>query len=136
MPRSVKPISLAILTVCVYGCANQAPTYLPEATTRHVVRTNVRVNPANPPLRLDVYYPAESRRLHEEGVCVVKITVNADASFGDMYLARSTGYPRLDEACLNAFHSGDFLPATEDGVPVTTTAEIPITWKLAAEHKQ
>ena len=95
-----------------------------------MVRTNIRVDPAHPP-KIGENYPPESRLLHEEGVCVVKIVVHADASIGEISLDRSTGYSRLDEACLKAFASGGLLPATENGVPVTATAEIPITWRLS-----
>jgi outer membrane biosynthesis protein TonB len=39
------------------------------------------------------YYPPESRRRHEEGVCVVKITVTAQGDIEDPTLTLSTGTP-------------------------------------------
>jgi TonB family protein len=62
----------------------------------------------------------------------VKLTGTADGTVRDVSLTKSTGYPRLDQACLDAFIHGGLLPATQDGKLVTTTLEIPITWKLAA----
>ena len=93
------------------------------------VRTKVRPDPANP-IHLGENYPAESKRLNEEGVCKVRLTVDADGTVHDVSITQSTGYPRLDEACLEAFVHGGLLPATEDGKPVAATLEIPITWKL------
>jgi TonB family protein len=94
-----------------------------------VVRTKVRADPAHP-VHIGENYPAESKRRHEEGVCKVQLTVTADGAIRDVNLTKSTGFPRLDQACLDAFAHGGLLPATEDGKPVTTTLEIPITWKL------
>ena len=76
------------------------------------------------------YYPAESRRRHEEGVCVVKITVTAEGDIEDPTLTLSTGFPRLDDACLAGFRGQHMKPAMRDGKPATVTAEIPVVWKL------
>ena len=70
---------------------------------------------------------AESKLLHEEGVCKVKLTVTADGTVRDVSLTKSTGYPRLDQACSEAFVHGGLLSATRNGQPITTTLEIPIT---------
>jgi TonB family protein len=100
-----------------------------DAEMHAAVTTKVRPDPAHP-VRLGENYPAESKRRHEEGVCKVKLTVTADGTVNDVTLTKSTGYSRLDQACLEAFVHGGLLPATQNGVPVTTTLEIPITWKL------
>ncbi len=43
----------------------------------------------------------------------------------------SSGFPRLDEACLKAVHGAQMLPATEEGKPIEKTVTIPIVWKLS-----
>lgn len=100
-----------------------------DASTSSVITTKVRADPGHP-LRIGENYPAMSRRLHEEGTCKVKLTVTADGAVRDVSLTLSTGYPRLDQACLDTFIHGGLLPASVDGAPVTTTVEIPTTWKL------
>ena len=115
-----------LVSTTLAGCATQ-----PTEATHTVVTTKVRPDPTHP-VHLGENYPAESRLLHEEGVCKVKLTVTADSIVRDVTLTKSTGYPRLDQACLEAFVHGGLLPATQDGKPVTTTLEIPITWKLDA----
>jgi TonB family protein len=120
---SLVPILVAAV-LC--GCATQ-----PTDVTHNVVMTKVRPDPAHP-VRLGENYPPESKILGEEGVCKVKLTVTADSAVRDVSLTESSGYPRLDQACLEVFVHGGLLPATQDGKPITTTLEIPITWKLAA----
>ena len=71
---------------------------------------------ATPPTQLT--HMPESKRLNEEGLCKVRLTVDADGSVHDVSITQSTGYPRLDEACLEAFVHGGLLPATEDGKPI------------------
>ena len=115
-----------LLSIALAGCATP-----PTEVTHAVVMIKVRPDPAHP-VRLGENYPAESKLLREEGVCKVKLTVTADGTVRDVSLTKFTGYPRLDQACLEAFVHGGLLPATQDGKPVTTTLEIPITWKLAA----
>jgi TonB family protein len=99
-------------------------------STPEVVIIKVRADPAHP-VRIGENYPEESKRLHEEGVCKVQLTVTAEGTIRDASLTKSRGYPRLDQACLVAFAHGGLLPATQNGIPMTTTLEIPITWKLA-----
>ena len=116
----------------LFGCAaHTAAAQSPAANSSPDVDKKVRRDPTRE-VRVGVeFYPPESRRLHEQGLCIVKITVHADAGVSDISLTRSTGYPRLDEACLRAFAAGGLLPATEHGIPITSTVEIPITWKLS-----
>jgi protein TonB len=83
------------------------------------------------PLKIgEDYYPDASRRANEEGTCRVKITVAADGRIVDASIDTSSGFPRLDEACLKGVRGQRVLPATEDGQPVELTTIVPITWKL------
>lgn len=93
----------------------------------------VQVDPTHPPQIGAAYYPPESVRLHEEGICNVKVLVAADGTVHDISLTLSTGYAHLDAACLNAFASGGLLPATEEGKPIDKVVEIPIRWNLPPE---
>ena len=90
----------------------------------------IKVDPSNRPRIGQEYYPAESTRLHEEGVCVVKVNVSARGEVHELGLTHSTGFTRLDQACLDAFTSGGLLPATVNGKAVDSTTDYPIIWKL------
>jgi len=100
------------------------------STPPAAVKTNPRLDPAYPPRIGSKYYPKESLLAHEQGRCLVKITIQTDGKTRDASITQSTGFPRLDQACLQALVPGHLIPATEDGRPVEVTREIPIVWTL------
>ena len=79
------------------------------------------------------YYPDASKRANEEGRCVVLITVAVDGRITNESIQTSSGFPRLDEACLKGVHGQRMRPATEEGKPVEKTVSIPIVWKLTGK---
>ena len=83
------------------------------------------------PLKIgEDYYPDASKRASEEGRCIVQMTVAADGRITNESIQQSSGFPRLDDACLKGVHGQRMKPATEDGKPVEKTASMPIVWKL------
>ena len=90
----------------------------------------VKLDPQHP-LRIgEEWYPDASKRVNEEGRCIVQMTVSASGKVVRESIQQSTGFPRLDEACLNAVHGQRMLPAIQHGVPVENTVAMPIAWKL------
>jgi protein TonB len=86
------------------------------------------------PLRIgEDYYPDASKRANEEGRCIVLMTVSVDGRITNESIQTSSGFPRLDEACLKGVHGQRMLPATEEGKPVEKTVSIPIVWKLTGK---
>jgi TonB family protein len=116
--RTAKRLCYALSTL-VLNCAMAGPIITP-----------VTADPNHPPHTGAEYYPTESTRLHEEGTCKVKVTVATDGTAHNITLTQSTGYPRLDAACLIVFTDGGLLPATVDGQPVEKTVEVPIAWRI------
>ena len=104
-----------------------APTAPPPV--QHT-RTPIGQDPKNPLHIGEDYYPDASKRAGEEGRCVVTMTVAADGRITNEAIQQSSGFPRLDEACLKGVHGQHMKPATEDGKPVETTVSLPIQWKL------
>src|SRR5665213_697699 len=95
--------------------------------------TPIRPDPRHP-LRIgEDYYPDASKRANEEGRCIVLMTVSADGRITNESIQTSSGFPRLDEACLKGVHGQHMLPATEEGKPVEKTVSIPIVWKLTGK---
>ena len=80
----------------------------------------------NPPPK----YPAESRKLREEGVVLLKVFVTADGRAGNVQLERSSGYSRLDDAALKAVRRWEFNPARVGPTPVACTVEVPVRFGL------
>jgi protein TonB len=93
--------------------------------------TPPRVDPKHPLKIGEEWYPDASKRAGEEGRCTVQMTVSADGRVTAESIQQSSGFPRLDEACLKAVHGQRMLPATEQGKPIEKTVSIPIAWKLS-----
>jgi periplasmic protein TonB len=108
----------------------QAPAPLVQAAPPPRPDTPPRMDPKHPLKIGEEWYPDASKRANEEGRCVVQMTVAADGRVAAETLQASSGFPRLDDACLKAVHGQRMLPATEDGKPVEKTVSIPIVWKL------
>ena len=111
-----------------------APTIMPLQTPGPAAtptgRTPVKPDP-NHPLRIgEEFYPSESKRPQEEGICVVGFEVDPDGHIRATQLLSASGFPRLNEACLAGFADGRLIPATVDGKPVAAWISIPVTWKL------
>jgi len=101
-----------------------APPAPPKAST------NIKMDPRHPLKIGEDYYPDASKRANEEGKCIVQVTVSATGKIISESIQTSSGFPRLDEACLKGVHGQQVIPATEDGKPVEKTVSIPIVWKL------
>ena len=87
------------------------------------------------PLKIgEDYYPDASKRNNEEGTCRVQLKVAASGMITEATIQQTSGFPRLDEACLKAVKGQRMLPATEDGKPIDTVAVLPITWKLRSDR--
>jgi periplasmic protein TonB len=95
--------------------------------------TAIKQDPKHPLKIGEEYYPDASKRANEEGRCIVLITVSADGRITNESIQTSSGFPRLDEACLKGVHGQRMLPATEEGKPVEKTVSIPIVWKLTGK---
>ena len=80
----------------------------------------------NPPPK----YPAESRKLREQGLVLLKVFVTADGRAGDVQLQRSSGFARLDEAAIRAVRRWEFSPARVGLTAVACAVEVPVRFGL------
>jgi periplasmic protein TonB len=120
----------AITTVTTVQQA--APVVQAPAPAPHL-GTSIKQDPKHPLHIGEEYYPDASKRANEEGRCIVTITVGVDGKISNEAIQTSSGFPRLDEACLKGVHGQRMLAATEDGKPVAKTVTIPIVWKLTGK---
>ena len=75
-------------------------------------------------------YLAESRKLREEGVVLLKVSVTAEGRAADVQLQRSSGFARLDDAALKAVRRWEFNPARSGSTPVACAVEVPVRFGL------
>jgi periplasmic protein TonB len=102
----------------------------PVAVAAVVAGTAPKMDPKHPLKIGEEWYPDASRRAGEEGRCIVTMTVSGDGKVTGESIQTSSGFTRLDDACLKAVHGQRMLPATESGKPVEKTINLPIQWKL------
>lgn len=82
------------------------------------------------PERAAPAYPAQSRRLGESGVVVLRVELSETGNVALARVDRSSGYSRLDEAALSAVRSWRCTPATRNGHPVRAVALQPFNFIL------
>ena len=119
--------AIAVVTQQVQAPVAPVQTAAPPAPK---ASTNIKMDPKHPLKIGEEYYPDASKRANEEGRCTVQVTVAADGRITAESIQTTSGFPRLDEACLKGVHGQRVIAATEDGKPVEKTVSIPIVWKL------
>ncbi len=75
-------------------------------------------------------YPAESRRLGQEGLVILSVDVNREGSAVRIDIKQSTGYPNLDNAAIKAVRRWKFSPAKIGQLAVDSKVEVPIRFQL------
>ena len=80
--------------------------------------------------RVDPVYPAQSRRDGEEGSGVFRVLVDASGHPAEVSVLKSSGFPKLDEAAVNAIHKWMFKAAVQDGKTVQSWTRVQVTFKL------
>jgi protein TonB len=110
----------------------EAPRAAPQAPPRQVQITppSLRVRGDRINAAINACYPSASRRLSEEGRVVATITVGADGKAGEVRVAQSSGFERLDGAAACVIQKLAFNPGKRDGVAVEAQATLPIVFKL------
>jgi periplasmic protein TonB len=110
----------------------QAPTPVAAvaAPVEHTI-IGAKMDPKHPFHIGDEYYPDASKRANEQGRCIVLAHVAANGSILEAEIQTSSGFPRLDDACLKGVKGQKALPGMEDGKPVEGKFAFAIVWRLA-----
>jgi len=108
----------------------QKPVVRPPPPPAAVVRIPPKQDPRRPMPISDDDYPPQSNRLGEEGVTLVRLYVLEDGSIGDVQVAQSSGFARLDEVAVKKLKRWKVKPGTEDGKPVPMWMDLRVVWKI------
>jgi TonB family protein len=75
-------------------------------------------------------YPLMSTTLGEEGNTTLRFTINADGSVSNPVVVKSSGSPRLDEAAIEGVKTWRYVPAMQNGKPVSVPWVATVSWRL------
>jgi periplasmic protein TonB len=76
-------------------------------------------------------YPPAARRAGEEGTVTLKVFVTEGGRAGQVEVAKSSGFPKLDEAAVKEVQRNwRFVPGKEDGNPVSMWHTFAVTFRL------
>ncbi len=75
-------------------------------------------------------YPAEARRLKQQGVAYLHVQVSAEGRPSSVTLSRSSGFPLLDSAAIGAVRHWTFEPGRAGGLPISSSVEVPVRFRL------
>ncbi|WP_051971607.1 energy transducer TonB [Massilia sp. 9096] len=73
-------------------------------------------------------YPHDELAAHHEGTVSMKFLVNVDGTVGASRVERTSGFPALDQAALEALSKCRFTPARKAGQPAQTWQGIQYVW--------
>lgn len=73
-------------------------------------------------------WPRMSQRLGERGLVQVRVLIGADGRARKAEISRSSGYPRLDQASIDAVLGWRYVPGKRGGVPEDMWFVVPIRW--------
>jgi protein TonB len=80
--------------------------------------------------RVEPTYPPVSRRNGEEGIVRLKVLVDEKGRPKEVQVARSSGFPRLDEAAKQAVSRWKFVAATNGSSAIQAWTQVAVNFKL------
>jgi periplasmic protein TonB len=86
---------------------------------------NMKVN-----RRVDPVYPATSRRNGEEGTGMFRVLVDERGRPIDVQVLKTSGFPKLDQAALEAIRKWSFSPAMQGGAAVKSWTRVQVAFQL------
>lgn len=76
-------------------------------------------------------YPPAARTAGEQGTVLLSVSVTEQGRAGSVRVARSSGFPRLDEAARTAvLQRWRFRPARIGSIPVASEVEVPVRFQI------
>jgi periplasmic protein TonB len=86
--------------------------------------------------RVDPIYPPASRRAGEEGTVRLKVLVDTSGRASNVAVTQSSGFPRLDQAAMEAVRKWRFVAATDGTNKIQAYTQVAVTFRLTeAEQK-
>ncbi len=75
-------------------------------------------------------YPAQARRLNQQGRVLLRARVNAQGQVVQVQVVESSGFPALDQSAGRAVQAWRFSPALSGTTPIDSSVIVPIQFSL------
>jgi protein TonB len=85
--------------------------------------------------RVDPTYPPASRRAGEQGTVRLKVLVDTSGRASNVAVTQSSGFPRLDQAAVEAVRKWRFVAATDGTNKIQAYTQVAVTFKLTDAEK-
>jgi TonB family protein len=142
------PINNKVVEITKAAPGETADTMLPGNTNTidpgfiggdrlHRTIDDVNIPPVNaikPQLigKMDIKYPEMMRKLEVEGLVVVGAALDEQGLVFDTRIMKSSGYPELDNAAVEAVRNARFTPAMQGEKPIAVKIAVPVNFKLTS----
>lgn len=80
--------------------------------------------------RAEPVYPALARQRQQQGSVLLLVAIDAAGHPVRVEVRRSSGFPLLDRAAVQAVRESEFAPGLSNGRPVPAEVEVPVTFRL------
>jgi TonB family protein len=111
----VVPFLLVIAAVALIGCASERPVTKPRVTAASSCVPR---------------YPSEAKRNGMQGEVVARVMVESSGTVSDVEIGRTSGFPVLDRAAMEAARCQRYEPGTVGGIPSAMWTEFPVKFVL------
>jgi protein TonB len=75
-------------------------------------------------------YPEAARRKHQDGLVILAVTVTPEGQASRVSIKKSSGFPILDNAAVQAVQNWEFQPARLGPLALESQIEIPVHFEL------
>ncbi len=86
--------------------------------------------------RIDPTYPPASRRAGEQGTVRLKVLVDTSGRASNVAVTQTSGFPRLDQAAMEAVRKWRFVAATDGANKIQAYTQVAVTFKLTEAEKK
>jgi protein TonB len=121
-------------TTAISNVTSERPVAAPPPPPKPVEKQVVKVPPSTQGKGARITqpeYPPSSRRAGEEGTVTLAVLVQENGRPGEVKVAKSSGFPKLDEAAVKEVQRNwRFVPGKEDGKPVAMWHTFAVTFRL------
>ena len=86
---------------------------------------------SGPPHLCDSYYPADEKAAKHQGATLLDFTVTVEGGVSGIKVAKTSGYPALDDAALACVRRWRYRPAEQNGHPVQARWNELVSWTIS-----